>query len=367
MIHVVILTALLLLALSLRASGRVFHWWVLPGALALHWWLWNGGAESRFFQVVFAGFLATAIVDAWQLRNPVPRASLPPVERAAPAARRGPGERLTPATAGPGLPHGGGELTFGTVRGPRTVAQPSPFGPPAVGAPAAVAPASAASPATAAPLSPALAASAAPAPTAARPTAPARGEPTPPSASSARTGSPSGPPSGSLSGSLSGPLSGPLTGPPPASMPKGPAADLLAILSARATARQRAELWPQLRAPGECVVAPLEAAVRALAAPGHGPFGHEVRAGLRLDWEALAAPPGATVLALPCVGPALLGGHGAALVFVPTSLVGVKALDAARTRWVGRAVFVPWHLVLGEEGGVQAASRDILPGQFGPG
>lgn len=295
MLDLIVLAGLTLLALALRAAGRSFHWWVLPGALALHWWLWTGGGRDAAFLGVFATFLVAVFVDAWQLRNPVPRASLPPLAPAvalagttAPLALPG---RVAPAAANPRASTAEAPPWFGSL-----------------------------TPIAEAPLAPSAAA-------------------------------PAGP------------------GPSRVLVPAAPPRDLLSLLAKAATARQRAELWPQLRAPGELVAAPASAA-DVTATPGHGPWGREILAGLWLDWDPFLAPAKATVLALRLARRDLGTAAHPPIGFVPTSLEGVKALGgddgSALQRWAGRGVFLPWHLVVGEESGADEVACDIVPGQFEP-
>ncbi len=309
-----------MLALALRARGQRFHWWVLPTALGLHGLLWSGFGRRPLFLGACAAFLVAVVVAAWKRRNPVPIASLPPLPAAVPFGAAGYGLRsvsaggsasgkprlaLVPGGTAIGAPQQGAELSLRAwTEAARSAAASEASAPRAilVGGP---------------PLPP---------PEATVPSGEVRWGP--PDEAHAAGWERGGPGEGALAGSPGATL---------------PGISLLDSLWRRADTRQRAELWPQLTAPGEVVAAPVRLS-QVLARPAEGWFGRERCAGATLDWEPLDVPQGTTVLVLRAVGPGLPGDRGAVLALVPTSLPGVKALGPGR--YAGRGVFVPLHLLL---------------------
>lgn len=298
--HAAVLLLILILAFALRGRGLTFHWWVLPTALALHWWLWNGLGREPWFIASVAAFLFAVTVSAWKRRNPVPIASLPPMGSGAPrpAAMRPPAS----PPAEHGAPSSGDADAPRHGRTGRVIDRTTPPPPPRVVADATTLHAEL------------MRASATRRPGAVAPEAL--------SAESQRRSS-----------------------------------DLLASLIPEASPRQRSELWPQLRGALERVARPIGSPARVVAYAAEGTWGARTVPGLRLEWDALEAPGGTTVLVLRCEGAGLPDGRRSALVLVPTSLPGVKRLAAtgvargeeASELWAGRGVFVPVHLVLGAE------------------
>ncbi|MEZ6016373.1 MAG: hypothetical protein R3F49_14745 [Planctomycetota bacterium] len=340
--HFAVIAALIVLALALRGRGHSFHWWVLPVALALHWLLWQGFGRTPLFLGALIGFFVAVIVSAWKRRNPVPIASLPPTWRS-PAQ---------PLASGAGSAPGWTETMRAEGRArPRLVPAPELPIAPRVSDPRPAMPWLPEQPPDAA------------APEPARSGPPSQG-PEHTSEATPRLAQPRRPEwledaelvePGTLSREVPPPPPplGDLTGARDASedaLPMaGQGAQLLATLVPHASPRQRAELWPQLRADEEIVAAP-QGMTRVTATPTDGPWGAATVPGLRLEWDPVQVRPDVTVIVLRCTGHDLPGGRHAALVLVPTSLGGVKRVGPDQ-RWAGRGVFVPLHLVLGEDHG----------------
>ena len=310
----------LLLAIDLYREGRAFDWWALPGALGLGLWASRGAVRQPEFLATLALFLV--LVCFWILRHAGTRSQ---------AARTSVGQRGA-AEPGRDSVSGASERAQSELR----LAPPLELGSARDEGWRVVVPAP--------PVSDALDPQTDPGGDPKGAPSIDLGTPPPPPEFGLRLVPPSAAEPQALPPpvDLAVPVEPTPVIPPSSHNGSQPDLDLLVELVPFASPQQRDRLWPQLRANHEIVE-------RADGRPAtlrwsEGRWGEERVEGATLEWDHLDSTASATVIAVQCVANEL----ATYTVLVPIELIGVKRLSRreGRSRWAGRSVFVPRHLIL---------------------